>query len=88
MPAADPRSRSPRARRSSQFSVIDRGGAADRAGIHSGDVILTVEGADVTKLTPMGVLFVIGQHPIGSTVHLGLGRGAQTVAASLVLSAQ
>ena len=69
-----------------RIGTVQPGGALAQAGIRSGDVIASMDGADVTRLTPMGVLFALGQHPPGSTIHLGLSRGAQTVAADLVLA--
>ncbi|MDB4971123.1 MAG: hypothetical protein JWN44_6812 [Myxococcales bacterium] len=69
-----------------RFSLVEPNGVADHAGIHNGDVIVAIDGANVTKLTPMGVATVIMQHPIGSTVHFGLARGGQTAQADLVLT--
>lgn len=74
-----------RGREPPRFSVVQPNGAAQRAGIHAGDVIVTVDGADVTKLTPWAVQALILQRPVDSTVHLGLGRGGQAVTADLVL---
>jgi RNA polymerase sigma-70 factor (ECF subfamily) len=71
-----------------RFSLVEPNGIAERAGIRAGDVILAVDGASVTKLTPMGVLTLIGQHAAGSTVHFGLSRGAQTATADLVLTSR
>jgi RNA polymerase sigma-70 factor (ECF subfamily) len=68
-----------------RFSVVDAGGPAARAGIRSGDAIVSIDGASVTRLTPMGIYFLIFAHPIGGTVHLGLDRGAQNVMADLTL---
>ncbi|MCU1281534.1 MAG: hypothetical protein JWM53_5080 [bacterium] len=71
-----------------RFNLVAPHGPADRAGIRVGDVVLTVDGASVAKLTPWGVMVLIGERPAGATVHLGLSRGAQTTAADLVLGAQ
>jgi len=70
-----------------RFSVIDAGGPAARAGIRSGDTIVSIDGASVTRLTAMGIYSLIFAHPIGGTVHLGLDRGAQNVMADLTLPA-
>jgi RNA polymerase sigma factor (sigma-70 family) len=70
-----------------RIMIVTPGGPADRAGVRVGDVVTTVDGANVMKLTPMGVMFVIGQRPVGSTMHLGLTRGNQTVTADVVMVA-
>jgi S1-C subfamily serine protease len=69
-----------------RFGLVEPTGAADHAGIRPGDLIVAIDGANVTKLTPMGVQTVISQHPIGSTVHFGLGRGDKSLTADLVLA--
>jgi hypothetical protein len=63
-------------------------GPADRAGVRVGDIISTIDGASVTRLTPMAVFFVIGQHAVGTTMHLGLTRGDQSVTTDIVMVAQ
>jgi hypothetical protein len=60
-------------------------GAADRGGVRVGDIITAIDGANVTKLTPMGLFFVIGQHGVGTTMHLGLSRAGQFVKTDVVL---
>jgi RNA polymerase sigma-70 factor (ECF subfamily) len=69
-----------------RFNLIEPKSVADRAGIRAGDVILSVDGSSVTKLTPVGVQTVIWQHPLGATAHLGLQRAAQNVTADLVIT--
>ena len=71
-----------------RFSVVRPHGAAEQVGIRVGDVVVTVNGASVASLTPMGVAVLIGQRPAGTTVHLGLSRNGQTVMADLVVPAQ
>jgi RNA polymerase sigma factor (sigma-70 family) len=63
-------------------------GPADRAGLRVGDVIASVDGASVLMLTPMAVGIITLIRPVGSTVHLGLTRGDQALAADLALIAQ
>jgi hypothetical protein len=63
-------------------------GPADRAGVRVGDIVSTVDGASVTRLTPQGVFFVIGQRAIGSTMRLGLTRGDQSMTMDVVMVAQ
>jgi S1-C subfamily serine protease len=71
-----------------RFTVIAPGGPAARAGLRVGDVVLTIDGASVTRLTPWGVQTLIAQRPAGATAHLGVSRGGQTVAAELIVSGQ
>lgn len=71
-----------------RFQLIAPHGPAERAGIHAGDVIMTIDGANASRLTPWGAMIAIGQRPAGSTAHLGLSRGAQTTSANLVLAPQ
>ena len=68
-----------------RFSVVTPHGAAEGAGIRVGDVVATVDGANVAKLTPWGVHILIMQRTPGSTAHLGLTRGAQSLKADLVV---
>lgn len=42
--------------------------AAAHAGFLPGDAVTTIDGAQVGALTPDGVLYLIGNHPIGSTI--------------------
>jgi hypothetical protein len=65
-----------------RFNLIEPGGIADKAGIRPGDVIVALDGASSTRLTPFAVMALIGQHAAG-VVHLTLARGAQSVAADL-----
>jgi S1-C subfamily serine protease len=71
-----------------RFINVTPQGPADRAGIQPGDIIASIDGASVLKLTPMGVSFVLFPHPIGSTVHLGLTRGASAIKADVTIVAQ
>jgi hypothetical protein len=71
-----------------RFIGVTPQGNAARAGIEDGDILSTIDGASVVKLTPMGASFVLFQRPIGSTAHLVLSRGAGTVNADVVVAAQ
>jgi len=75
----DPSSTTPR------FSVVTPHDAADNAGIRVGDVVATVDGANVAKLTPWGVHILIAERSPGTTARLGLTRGAQSLKADLVV---
>jgi len=63
-------------------------GVADKAGLADGDILATVDGADVTKLTPWGAQVVVFHRAIGSTAHLTVTRGDRTVKADVTLQAQ
>jgi hypothetical protein len=67
------------------MAVIPRS-PADRAGVLVGDVVRTIDGANVTKLSPMGVIFAINQRAPGSTIRLALGRGDQSVTKEIVMA--
>jgi RNA polymerase sigma factor (sigma-70 family) len=67
------------------IAVIPRG-PADRAGVRIGDIITTIDGANVTKLSPMGVIFLISQRAGGSKIRLELGRGDQSVTTDVVMA--
>ncbi|HEY2749408.1 MAG TPA: carboxypeptidase regulatory-like domain-containing protein [Polyangia bacterium] len=71
-----------------RFMAITPRGPADRAGVLAGDLISSIDGASVVMLTPMAVSVVLFQHPVGSTAHLQLTRGAQAVNADVILVAQ
>ena len=71
-----------------RFMNVTPKGVADRAGIVAGDILGSVDGADVTKLTPMGAQVVLLHRPIGSTVHLTLNRGDRSVNADVTTQAQ
>ena len=44
-----------------------------------GDVITTLDDRDVSKLTPWGVLTIIGRKPVGSSVKVGFTRGGKAL---------
>jgi hypothetical protein len=68
-----------------RFDAVRLHRNADRAGVRAGDVINSVDGDSVLKLTPWTVQRLICQHPVGSTVHLGLTRGSEATTADVVM---
>jgi hypothetical protein len=70
-----------------RFLNVTPKGVADRAGIQAGDLIASIDGANVTKLTPMGVQVVLFRRAIGSTAHLGLLRGDRSLNTDVTLQA-
>ena len=71
-----------------RFMNVTPKGVADRAGILPGDILSSIDGASVTKLTPMGANVVLLHRAIGSTAHLALTRGDHSVNADVTLQAQ
>jgi putative serine protease PepD len=66
-----------------QVEVVDRGGAAQKAGIREGDVITAIDGKPVSSSEELIVL--VGSHRVGDTVTLTIDRGGspKTVRATL-----
>jgi hypothetical protein len=71
-----------------RFGSVVPHGPADRAGVRDGDVVLMVDGASVTALSPTGVLTLLGRHAPGTAVHLRLGRSGQAFDADVVAAPQ
>jgi len=68
--------------------LVDRvhpGGPADRAGIRTGDVIVSVDGFEVDD--PEALRFRVGTRPVGTAAELGLYRSGQARTAKLALIA-
>jgi RNA polymerase sigma-70 factor (ECF subfamily) len=61
------------------------GGPAATAGLQDGDVVIAVDGAAVTELSPRGVWFLVANREPGTTVKLTVRRAGKNVAASLLL---
>lgn len=68
-----------------RVSMVVPQGPADRAGIRIGDVLATIDGANVENLLPGGVHWVVSRRPVGSTLHLGLLRDGRPLTADVVL---
>jgi S1-C subfamily serine protease len=61
------------------------GGPAERAGLATGDLIISVEGVPVTD--PSSVNYRLATRGIGASVSVGVKRGGQDYAATLALEA-
>jgi S1-C subfamily serine protease len=64
---------------------VQPGGPAASAGLQDGDIVIAVDAASVTELSPLGVWVLITNRPPGATVRLTVRRGPKTVAGSLIL---
>jgi serine protease Do len=64
---------------------VYRGGPADRAGLRSGDLVLKVDGRDVSD--PQTLKFRIATRPIGETTQFDVLRQGRTVSLRLPLEA-
>ncbi|MGZ4417637.1 MAG: PDZ domain-containing protein [Gaiellaceae bacterium] len=71
-----------------RFITVTPKGIADRAGILAGDILSSIDGANVTKLTPWGAQVVLFHRAIGSTAHRTLARGDRSINADVTLQAQ
>ena len=66
------------------INLVHKGGAADKAGLRTGDVVLAVNGREVND--PKGLRFRIATLPIGDMVVLRVWRRNATQALKLLLS--
>jgi RNA polymerase sigma factor (sigma-70 family) len=64
---------------------VQPGGPAASAGLQDGDIVIAVDAASVSELSPLGVWVLITNRPPGATVRVTVRRGAKTVAGSLIL---
>jgi hypothetical protein len=72
-----------------RIASVMPGSAAAHAGFVPGDLVTTIDGAQVGTLAPDGIAYLIGNHPIGSTVSVTVthARGG-TASASLPVVAE
>jgi RNA polymerase sigma-70 factor (ECF subfamily) len=64
---------------------VQVGGPAASAGLQDGDIVIAVDAASVTELSPLGVWVLITNRPAGATVRVTVRRGAKTIAGDLIL---
>jgi RNA polymerase sigma factor (sigma-70 family) len=64
---------------------VQPGGPAASAGLQDGDIVIAVDAASVTELSPLGVWVLITNRPPGATVRLTVRRGARTITGSVIL---
>jgi S1-C subfamily serine protease len=63
---------------------VDPKGPAAAAGLHQGDVVVTLDGVPVRELR--GLLRALGPESVGRTVHLGVRRGGQTMEVAVAVA--
>lgn len=76
----------PQSRQGIQVTQVREDGAAAQAGVQVGDVIMTVDGKDVTGLTFAELVPLIRGDEPGTTVTLGVKRGTQTTLQLLTIT--
>jgi S1-C subfamily serine protease len=64
---------------------VQPGGPAASAGLQDGDIVIAIDGASVSELSPLGAWVLITSRPPGTTVKVTVRRGAKSLAASLIL---
>jgi C-terminal processing protease CtpA/Prc len=62
------------------------GSPADKAGVQRGDVLATVDGLSVVKLSPIGDEFAIRDREPGSHVALGVARNGRSLPLDVVVT--
>lgn len=67
-------------------ALVQPRGPADRAGIRVGDIVTTVDGQSIAKLTPWGAEYLILDHPFGVSLKLGLLRSGNPVTALVIVA--
>ena len=68
-------------------ALVNAQGPAAKAGLRTGDVIVSVDGAPVAPLDSSGVEVLINNHPPGTKVALGVLRGTQPLNVSVTTRA-
>jgi S1-C subfamily serine protease len=69
-----------------RIATLEAHGAFARAGLKIGDIIVSVDGASVAKLAPMGIDFAIGDRPLGSHAAVGVTRAGKEIVADVALT--
>jgi hypothetical protein len=70
-----------------QLTGVRAGSAAAKAGVVVGDVLTSIDGSGLAKLDSWGVETLIGNHPPGTPVKVGLLHGGQAREVALVTGA-
>ncbi|HUS32446.1 MAG TPA: carboxypeptidase regulatory-like domain-containing protein [Kofleriaceae bacterium] len=63
------------------------GGPAATQGLKAGDIIVTIDGATLQGVLPMGASFLLGNHKPGTTVTIGVERGGAPLTLKITLGA-
>ena len=69
-----------------RIASVMPGGPADQAGVKRGDLLDSVDGRSVAKLSPIGDEFAIRDREPGSHVALGVVRGGKSLTLDVVLN--
>jgi S1-C subfamily serine protease len=68
-----------------QLVRVQPAGPAGTGGFHDGDLVVTVDGASVTELSPHGVWALIVNRSPGTKVKLGVTRAGKSVTGEITL---
>ncbi|MCU1278611.1 MAG: hypothetical protein JWM53_2157, partial [bacterium] len=69
-----------------RIATLEPQGAFARAGLKTGDIVVSVDGTSVAKLAPMGIDFAIGDRPLGSHAAVGVTRVGKEVVADVAIT--
>jgi S1-C subfamily serine protease len=67
-------------------SIVEPGSPAASAGLAAGDRIVSLDGAALQGVLPMGLVVLIGNHPPGTTATLGIERGGTPQTIKIVMA--
>jgi hypothetical protein len=66
-------------------NTVEPAGPAEAAGVAPGDHVVTVDGQSVQGMLPGGVMTLLFNHHVGSTITLGLERGGSARTAKITV---